>query len=156
MINVNKLFRRLSIRAKLVIAFCLLGVVPVTVVGGYGALQSFFLLNDAIQDRLRVGVALKAEQIQRFLRNIEGDVGFLSRLPTLQALINLAPGARDQRQNLLNRLVLLCHKTSTGPRHMPTRGTREVFKQGAGEELIDRGNRGGHMAFRPYRARPAG
>jgi hypothetical protein len=28
MININKLFRRLSIRAKLVIAFCLIGVVP--------------------------------------------------------------------------------------------------------------------------------
>ncbi len=33
MINVNKFFRRLSIRTKLVIAFCLVGVVPVTVVG---------------------------------------------------------------------------------------------------------------------------
>lgn len=34
MINVNKLFRRLSIRTKLVIAFVLLGVVPVGLVGG--------------------------------------------------------------------------------------------------------------------------
>ena len=31
MVNVNKLFRRLSIRTKLVIAFVLLGVVPVAV-----------------------------------------------------------------------------------------------------------------------------
>jgi hypothetical protein len=34
MININKLFRRLSIRAKLVIAFCLLGAVPVVMVRG--------------------------------------------------------------------------------------------------------------------------
>jgi nitrate reductase NapE component len=34
MININKLFHRLSIRAKLVIAFCLLEVVPVALVGG--------------------------------------------------------------------------------------------------------------------------
>ncbi len=64
MININKLFRRLSIRAKLVIAFCLLGVVPVAVVGGFGAVQSFLLLNDAIQDRLKAEVGMKARQIQ--------------------------------------------------------------------------------------------
>jgi nitrate reductase NapE component len=34
MIDINKLFHRLSIRAKLVIAFCLLGVVSVAMVGG--------------------------------------------------------------------------------------------------------------------------
>jgi signal transduction histidine kinase len=43
MINVNKLFRRLTIRSKLVIAFVLLGVVPLLVVGGYGAVFSFSL-----------------------------------------------------------------------------------------------------------------
>ncbi|MBI2359539.1 MAG: HAMP domain-containing protein, partial [Deltaproteobacteria bacterium] len=41
MINVNKLFRRLTIRTKLIIAFALLGVVPLLVVGGYGAFFSF-------------------------------------------------------------------------------------------------------------------
>ncbi|MFQ5852134.1 MAG: HAMP domain-containing protein [Candidatus Binatia bacterium] len=105
MININKLFRRLSIRAKLVVAFCLLGVVPVVVVGGYGAMQSFLLLNDAIQDRLRAGVAMKADEIQRFLRQVKGDVLFLSRFPTLQALINLPPEASAQRKSLLNRLA---------------------------------------------------
>lgn len=41
MINVNKLFPRLSIRAKLVIAFCLFGVVPVALVGGTGLCTPF-------------------------------------------------------------------------------------------------------------------
>ncbi|MBI2089165.1 MAG: HAMP domain-containing protein, partial [Deltaproteobacteria bacterium] len=43
MTNVNKLFRRLTIRTKLVIAFALLGIVPLLVVGGYGAFYSFSL-----------------------------------------------------------------------------------------------------------------
>lgn len=104
MINVNKLFRRLSIQAKLVTAFCLLGVIPVAVVGGYGNVQSFILLNDAIQDHLSAGVVMKAEEIQRFLREVKRDVLFLSRLPTLQAFINLRPEDRGQRKNLLDRL----------------------------------------------------
>ena len=61
MLNVDKLFPRLSIRAKLVVAFCLFGVVPVAVVGGYGALHSYVLLNDATRDRLTAGVVMKAE-----------------------------------------------------------------------------------------------
>jgi signal transduction histidine kinase len=104
MTNVNKLFRRLSIRAKLVVAFCLFGVVPAAVVGGYGAVHSFLLLNDAIQDRLKTGVVMKAEEIQRSLQQVEGSVLFLSRLPTLQALINLPPGAREERWRLVARL----------------------------------------------------
>ncbi len=41
--NVSKLFRRLSIRAKLVVAFCAFGSVPLAVVGGYGALHAYLL-----------------------------------------------------------------------------------------------------------------
>ena len=104
MININKLFRRLSIRAKLVIAFCLLGVVPVAVVGGFGAVQSFYLLNDAIQDRLKAEVGMKARQIQRLLHEVKGNVLFLSRLPTLQALVNLPVKDGAQRKILLSRL----------------------------------------------------
>jgi signal transduction histidine kinase len=104
MINVSKLFPRLSIRAKLVIAFCLFGVVPVAAVGGYGAVHSFLLLNDAIRDRLRAGVQIKAEELQRLLRQAEADVLFLSRLPSLQALISLPPGAQGERQRLVARL----------------------------------------------------
>ena len=104
MINFNKLFPRLSIRAKLVIAFCLFGVVPVATLGGYGAVHSFFLLNDTIQDRLRAGVAMKAGEIQRFLGEAEGDVRFLSGLPTLQTLINLPPERREDRRRLIARL----------------------------------------------------
>jgi signal transduction histidine kinase len=104
MINVSKLFPRLTIRAKLVIAFCLFGVVPVAAVGGYGAVHSFLLLNDAIRDRLRAGVLIKAEELQRFLRQAEADALFLSRLPTLQVLNGLPPGPQEERRGLIARL----------------------------------------------------
>ncbi len=87
MINVNKLFRRLSIRTKLVIGFVLLGVVPVAVVGGYGAVFSFSLLNQTVLDGLREGVALKAGEVQQFLETVRDDVVFLTRLPVVQSLV---------------------------------------------------------------------
>ena len=91
MINVNKLFRRLSIRTKLVIAFVLLGVVPVAVAGGYGAVFSFSLLNQTVLDALQEGVTLKAGEVEQFLETMREDVLFLSRLPTVRALIDLPP-----------------------------------------------------------------
>jgi signal transduction histidine kinase len=91
MINVNKLFRRVSIRTKLVIAFVVLGVVPVAVVGGYGAVFSFSLLNQTVLDALQEGVSLKAEEVRQFLETVREDVLFLSRLPTVRALIEFTP-----------------------------------------------------------------
>ncbi len=93
MINVNKLFRRLTIRTKLVIAFVLLGLVPVAIVGGYGAVFSFSLLNETVLDALREGVSLKAGEVQQFLETVREDVLFLSRLPTVRALVEAPPGA---------------------------------------------------------------
>src|SRR3990172_9031509 len=87
MVNVNKLFRRLSIRTKLVIAFVLLGVVPVAAAGGYGAVFSFSLLNQTVLDALQEGVTLKAGEVEQFLETVREDVLFLSRLPTVRALI---------------------------------------------------------------------
>ena len=104
MLNVDKLFPRLSIRAKLVVAFCFFGVVPVAVVGGYGALHSYILLNDATRDRLKAGVVMKAEEIQRLLRGVREDVVYLAGLPTVEALANLPPGAGAERHHLVARL----------------------------------------------------
>src|SRR3990170_4518605 len=101
--NVNKLFRRLSIRAKLVVAFCLFGSIPLAVVGGYGALHSYVLMNDAVRDRLKAGVVMKAEEIQRFLQSVREDVRFLSRLPPVRKRANApaeAPGERRRRAAL--------------------------------------------------------
>lgn len=92
MINVNKLFRRLTIRNKLVIAFVLLGVVPLLVVGGYGAVFSFQLLYQSIFDALQRGVSLKAGELQQVLDTVVEDVLSLSRLPTVQGLIEMSPG----------------------------------------------------------------
>lgn len=84
---------RLSIRAKLVIAFALFAVAPVAAVGGAGALHAFMLLNDGLEDRLRVETALKAEAIRRTARQAEADVAFLARLPTVRALASHADPA---------------------------------------------------------------
>lgn len=130
--SINKLFVRLSIRAKLIIAFCLFGVVPVAVVGGYGAVHSFLLLDDATAD-LRAGVALKTEEVQRLLQDVEGNVLYLSRLPTLRDLMNLPPGAQGERQRLVARLgeeflsFSRSNKIYSQVRHIDERG-REIVR----------------------------
>lgn len=87
MVKISKLLPRLSIRVKLVIAFSLIGVVPVALVGGYGAAFSFTLLNQTVLGALQEDVSLKAGQIQQFLETAREDVLSLSRLPTVRALI---------------------------------------------------------------------
>lgn len=104
MIRLPRFFPRVTIQTKLILAFCLFGAVPVAVVGGYGAAHSFFLLDHAIQERLRAGVRLKTDEIQRFLGSMEGNVLFLSEIPTLLHLINLAPGQEEEAGALIARL----------------------------------------------------
>ena len=132
MINVNKLFRRLSIRAKLVIAFVLLGVIPLLVVGGYGAVYSFSLLSERLLDQIKFGVTTKAGEIQSFLSSVKEDVLFLSRLPTFQRLIDLPDGPNAARQPLVEQLggefvaFSRAHKAYYQVRYIDQRGMEAV------------------------------
>lgn len=81
-----RLSRRLSIRAKLVVAFVLFAGLPVAAVGSAGALHGFALLNHGLEDRLRTETALKAESVRRTMSEAEADVFFLVALPTVRAL----------------------------------------------------------------------
>jgi len=87
----RKTWPRLSIRGKLIVAFGLFGLVPVAAWGGYTVLRAFELLRDGVQHRLETEVVLKAEGIQRLLDDAGRDVRFVSRLPTLRALVELPP-----------------------------------------------------------------
>ncbi len=100
MINVNKLFRRLTIRNKLVVAFVLLAVVPLFVVGSYGAFFSVSLLSNYLLDHIKANVVTKAEEIQSLLSTVTEDVLVLSWLPTLQRLTNFPDGAGTARRRL--------------------------------------------------------
>lgn len=78
--------RRISIRAKLVVAFVLFAGLPVAAAGGAGALHAFSLLNDGLEDRLRSETTLKADSIRRTMGQAEADVRFLAALPSVRAL----------------------------------------------------------------------
>jgi signal transduction histidine kinase len=130
MVNVNKLFRRLSIRTKLVIAFVLLGVVPVAIVGGYGAVFSFSLLNQTVLDGLREGVSLKAGEVQQFLETVREDVVFLTRLPVLQVLVAAGPDRPRAAAEAVERAFLAfsqSRKAYYQVRYLDARG-REVVR----------------------------
>ncbi len=105
MVNISKLFRRLSITKKLVIAFVLIGIIPLSVVGSYGAFFSFSLLSEHVLDHVKRTVTIKAEEIQGFLSGVKEDLLYLSQLPTLHEVIDLPEdGNRVTRQSLVHRL----------------------------------------------------
>jgi hypothetical protein len=77
-------------------------VIPVLVIGGYGASYSFSLLSRSLHDRLRSAVAMKAENIQGLLDHTKDEVLMLSRLPALLHLVDLQAGADpDLRRRLV-------------------------------------------------------
>ena len=132
MINVNKLFRRLSIRAKLVIAFMLLAVVPLLSAGGYGAFFSFSLLSERLLDQVKFSVTTKAGEIQSSLSSVKEDVLFLSRLPTFQRLIDLPDRPNAALQGLVEQLggeflaFSRAHKAYYQVRYIDQRGMEVV------------------------------
>lgn len=95
MLNPNKLFPRLSIRWKLIIGFVLMGVVPSLVAGAFGVWSTISGMEQAVLENIRNSVVTKAEDVQAFVSRVEGDVLFLSRLPTVQGLANAVPGGAE-------------------------------------------------------------
>lgn len=75
--NLNRLFPRLSIRAKLVIAFVLLAVVPVAAVAMLGIQYAVRQARAFAMITLEHDVGVARDQTARILGNVEADVAFL-------------------------------------------------------------------------------
>jgi len=93
-----------------------------------------------------------------------GDVLVLRNLPfeiASEERSLLTASASDGRSKNVSfdpatgRLVLLCHKSSVRPRLVSARATGLGTEQCPREPVVHRGDRGGDMAFRPHRERPA-
>jgi PAS domain S-box-containing protein len=76
-----------SIRIRLLIAFILLAVLPLTVSGLYGVYYSVNSLVSTTIRHLEYEISSKAEDIEKFINNIHSHVLYLSRSPALLELI---------------------------------------------------------------------
>jgi PAS domain S-box-containing protein len=76
--NVERLFPRFSIRAKLAIAFSLLAVLPAAGITTFGVRYWIRQTRDFAMTTLEHDVSTAADQTQRVLREVEGDVSYLA------------------------------------------------------------------------------
>lgn len=80
MINVNKLFPRLSIRVKLIIAFALVALGPLLAVSYVGARETVFQIKANARSTLEHDLEMAEAQTARTLRSAENLVGLLTKL----------------------------------------------------------------------------
>jgi PAS domain S-box-containing protein len=88
-VNLNKVFPRLSIRAKLAIAFAVLAVVPLTLVAVLTVRQTIDYLKTLANATLAHDVAIANSRVERALERTERDVTYLAQeilAPVLQEL----------------------------------------------------------------------
>jgi two-component system NtrC family sensor kinase len=104
--NINKLFRRLSIRVKLTVAFALLALLPLTIMGTVG----FWITTDSLQDnavsQVRHYVDLVKIDVSNLLDRTRLDLEYLEQLDGF-AKFSLTMSA-DQTQTLSKAIQLFC------------------------------------------------
>jgi len=76
--NLNRLFPRLSIRAKLAIAFAGIAIVPVAFIAALGVRHTLRQAQDFAVTTLRHDVEVASAQTQHRLRGVESDLSFVT------------------------------------------------------------------------------
>ena len=88
MININKLFPRLSIRVKLAIAFALVALGPLAVVSVIGARETVFQMQERARNTVEHDLQMAEAQTAQLLSSAEHHVDLIAR-------VVLAPLLRD-------------------------------------------------------------
>ncbi|MBI5049086.1 MAG: HAMP domain-containing protein, partial [Deltaproteobacteria bacterium] len=84
----DKTTSRFSIRAKLIIAFMLLVLVPLSIGGTYGVYYSIKALEDSTLHYLEYEVSSKASDIEKFLKTVHNDVIYLSQSSGIKGFVD--------------------------------------------------------------------
>jgi PAS domain S-box-containing protein len=84
--NLNKLFPRLTITAKLAIAFVMLALIPLSVLAALGTRSALSELRRSAESGLRHDMQLAHTRTERALREIEQHVSYVADVSGLQIL----------------------------------------------------------------------
>lgn len=87
--NINKLFPWLSIRAKLIIAFSGLSIIPILVVGTFAIYSTASDKILAAKTELNNDVQLVRERASGFLVQVEADLDFLSNSGVIRSVMGI-------------------------------------------------------------------
>ena len=93
-INLNKLFPFLSIRIKLIVAFSLLSIVPLSIIGIVGFYNNMSAMREAVLGNLKHEVDLVNEKTSNFLSNIEVDIKLISQFFAFRKYVDLISGEK--------------------------------------------------------------
>ncbi len=104
-VNINKLFPRLSIRAKLVIAFAGLSVLPLTLASAIGALITAGRIRAVATQTLAQDLARVEVQTTRSLREAERHVAFLAGEVLGPALLDDTPRRWAAAQRMVSSFL---------------------------------------------------
>lgn len=88
MIRVNKLFRYLSIRKKLIIAFTLLSIIPLLVVGILGIAHNISTMRHIAFENLKYDHGIRLERAESFFKLIGDDIHFIAHAPSFRDMIH--------------------------------------------------------------------
>jgi len=94
MYNFNKLFPRLSIGTKLIIAFAGLSFFPLALLGLYTIVSSIHLMERIALENLEHDVRIIHETSQNFLAGVQTDLQFLKNSPPMGRLASMLKGSR--------------------------------------------------------------
>ncbi|HBO84878.1 MAG TPA: hypothetical protein DD641_07895, partial [Deltaproteobacteria bacterium] len=94
-----------NIRDKLVIALLLLASIPLLIVGTYGVYYSIKTLEDSTLHYLEYEVSAKAQDVEKFLKNVHNDVLFLSQSGGIKAIVDYKGHPRSNDFNSIKNKV---------------------------------------------------
>ena len=102
-LNPNRLFGRLEIRLKLAIAFLVLSITPLSIVGWYALEQLFAALRTAVASEQERHLAQLQGQVDTLLRGVGEDLTFVAKS---NAMLRLrAVGDASARERLVTTLA---------------------------------------------------
>ncbi len=96
MLNVNKLFPRLSIRVKLAIAFALVALVPLAVISALGARETVLQIQAKARNTLEHDLQMAEAQTAQSLQSAESHTELIATVVLGPLLLNAWVGEREQ------------------------------------------------------------
>ncbi len=92
--SINKLFTYLSIRKKLIIAFSLLSIFPLLVVGILGISHNISVMRQVAFENLKYDHDIRRERAENFFKLVGDDINFVAHSPSFKRFLNSINGRK--------------------------------------------------------------
>lgn len=105
MLNINKFFRFISIRTKLLVAIIGIAITPLMFLGYYGSVLVTESLENNFLKQRKTFIISKAREIENYLNDIQNDVLYLSKSYGIQEFIKNDKSNEKKYEKFRNILI---------------------------------------------------